>query len=107
MGIPTLGETRDRGYFPGAVEVIGPAALRTVLEGFFETWEGFRVEPERIEERGEQVLVVARLYAQGRSSAASVEQQVGHVLTLRGAQIVRWASFVEASDAVRAVGLSD
>jgi len=36
-----------------------------------------------------------------------VEQRVGHVLTIRDGQAVRWMSYAESADALEAVGLRE
>ena len=92
---------------PGAVELDGRAAARAWLESFQETWEWFRISPERIEAVGDRVLIVARISARGRMSEAEVEQRVGHVLTIREGQAVRWMSYAESADALEAVGLRE
>ena len=95
------------GRIPGAVSLVGRSAVRAWLDSFQETWEWFRIAPERIEAVGDQVLVVARITAKGKLSEAEVEQRVGHVLTIHDAQIDRWNSYADSADALEAVGLSE
>ena len=90
---------------PGAVSLTGRAAVRAWLESFQETWEWFRIVPERIEGvDGERVLIVARISAKGRTSQAEVEQTVGHVLSVQEGSVVRWDSYAEPDEAVQAAG---
>lgn len=103
---PGVEFAQDRGI-PGAVSLSGRSDLRDWLGSFQETWESFRILPERIEAVGERVLVVARIFARGRLSEAEVEQPVGHVLTLRDGEVVRWESYADVAEAVEAVGLSE
>ena len=102
-GVEFVQDTR----IPGAVNLTGRSEVRTWLDSFHETWESFRIAPERIEAVGSRVLVVARISAKGRMSEAEVEQRVGHVLTLEDGQITRWESYADAADALEAVGLSE
>ena len=92
---------------PGAVNLVGRSAVRTWLDSFQETWEWFRIAPERIDAAGDRILIVARISAKGRMSEAEVEQRVGHVLTIHDGQIVRWNSYAESADALEAVGLRE
>ena len=92
---------------PGAVNLVCRSAVRTWLGSFQETWEWFRIGPERIEVVGDRVLVVARISAKGRLSEAEVEQRVGHVLTFHDGQILRWNSYAEVAEALEALGLQE
>jgi ketosteroid isomerase-like protein len=92
---------------PGAVSLVGRSAVRATLDSFHETWEWFRIAPERIDAVGDQVLVVARISAKGKLSEAEVEQRVGHVLTIHDSQIDRWNSYADPADALKAVELSE
>ena len=90
---------------PGAVDLTGRDAVRSWLISFYETWEEFQLTTDRIEVVGDRVLVLATIRAKGRMSEVEVEQQIGHVLTFRDAQIIEWRSHATARDALAAVGL--
>jgi ketosteroid isomerase-like protein len=92
---------------PGAVNLTGRPEVRAWLESFHETWEWFRIAPERIEAVGGRVLVVARISAKGRVSGVELEQRVGHVLTLEDGRITRWESYADVADALEAARLSE
>jgi ketosteroid isomerase-like protein len=93
---------------PGAVNLAGRSALRAWLDSFHETWEWFRINPERVDAVGEdRILIVATISAKGRLSQAEVHQRVGHVLTIHDGQMVRWNSYADAADALEAVGLRE
>jgi ketosteroid isomerase-like protein len=109
-----LRSTRDDVEFvqdsriPGAVNLVGRPAVRAWLDSFQETWEWFRIAPERIEAvDDDRVLVVAKISAKGRMSGAEVEQRIGHVLTIHAGQMVQWHSYAESGDALEAVGLAE
>jgi ketosteroid isomerase-like protein len=85
------------------VHLVGRPAVKAWLTTFQETWESFRITPERIEAvDGDRILVVGTISAKGRASGVEVDQVVGHVLTLRDGQMVRWDSYADAKDAVEA-----
>jgi uncharacterized protein len=108
-----LGQTHPQVEFvqdsriPGAVSLVGRPAVRAWLDSFQETWEWFRIAPERIDAIGDRVLVVARISAKGKLSEAEVEQRVGHVFTIHDGQIDRWNSYADSADALEAVGLRE
>ena len=92
---------------PGAFEGVGRQALRAWLEGFFETWEEFRITLERVVERGDRVVVVAHIHARGRSSGVEVENRVGHVHTMHDGLIVRLETYASPAAALRAAGVPE
>ena len=92
---------------PGAVNVRGRRAARAWLASFFETWESFDLSLEEVVDNGEQVAVVALVRARGKASGASVEQRVGHVLTMSNGETIRWQSYTSPDEALEAVGLRE
>jgi ketosteroid isomerase-like protein len=103
---PDIEVTQDS-RIPGAITAAGKSAARAWLESFDETWEHFELALEEIVEAGEAVAVVALISARGKASGVSVEQRVGHVLTMRDGQTIRWQSYMTPEEALEAVGLPD
>jgi ketosteroid isomerase-like protein len=91
--------------------------LRQVYRGrqewreFMETWTGdfeWTLEVERLIDAGEgRVVVVSRQRATGRASGVPVELRMGGVWTVEGGQVIRAENFLEPTEALRAVGLSE
>jgi uncharacterized protein len=77
--------------------------LRDLMEAF----EEYRAEPEEVIDAGHQVVVVAQVGGPGRRSGAKATARVGHVVTLRGGMIVRFAEFKEPDEALEAAGLRE
>jgi ketosteroid isomerase-like protein len=77
-------------------------AVEKVSEG----WAMWRMETERFESVGNQVAVVLRYTARGRSSGVEVEGRESALWTLRDGRVIRYAWFHDPQDALRAVGLS-
>jgi uncharacterized protein len=102
---PDIEVTQDS-RIPGAIKARGKPAARAWLESFYETWEHFELTLEEIVEAGEAVAVVALIRARGKASGVSVEQRVGHVLTMRDGQIIRWQSYMTPEEALEATSLS-
>jgi uncharacterized protein len=123
--VQALYDAWARGEFPGPVELLDPgieyvnpdgaiepgvrhglAEFRHAVGRVFEGWESWRMRPERFESVGDQVAVVLRYTAQGRSSGVVVEGRESALWTLRNGRVVRYAWFHGPDDALRAVGLA-
>jgi ketosteroid isomerase-like protein len=110
-----------REAFPGPqelmdpeIEYVNPAGavepgVRRGIEAFseavkkvFEGWESWQMEPERITPLGDQVAVVVRYRARGRSSGVEVEGRESALFTLRDGKVVRYEWFHEPDDAYAA-----
>jgi ketosteroid isomerase-like protein len=59
------------------------------------SFEQFRVEPERVVQRGDQLVAVVRQIGAGRSSGVQVETRLGHVWTVANGKAVRWEAVTE------------
>jgi ketosteroid isomerase-like protein len=99
---PDIEVTQDS-RIPGAIQASGKSAARAWLESFDETWEQFELTLEEVLEAGEAVAVVALVRARGKASGVSVEQRVGHVLTMRDGRTIRWRSYMTPEEALEAV----
>ena len=66
--------------------------------GWLESFEGFRVEPERVVQRGDQLVVVVRQTGAGRSSGVQVETRLAHVWTVANGKAVRWEAVAEPEE---------
>lgn len=89
---------------PGAFHGRGPETLRGWLGSFFETWDEFRVELERVVRHGDRVVALARVHARGKASGIDVDVRVGHVATFRQGLIVRFETYGDPEAALRAAG---
>jgi ketosteroid isomerase-like protein len=106
------------GYMDPAVElqsaIIGAAEGNTYRghDGFRDwmaesdtTFEQFRVEPEQFRDVGDDVLMLAHLYARGRGSGVEVDSPLAWICTLRDGKIVRQHGYLNPDEALEAVGL--
>jgi uncharacterized protein len=84
----------------------GHAGLRKFTHEFREPWEQLFADPERIIERGEQVVVLVRLRGKGRDGI-EVERAFAHVWTMRGGRAVRIDGYADQQKALEAAGLSE
>jgi ketosteroid isomerase-like protein len=77
----------DTDVYRGAEEIVRATRIWT------DAWENFRMEPEEVLERGEQLFVAARYSGRGRTSGLAIDQLVAHVWEFAGEQAVRMRMF--------------
>jgi uncharacterized protein len=80
----------------------GRESFERFLRGWLESFDEFRVEPERIVERGDRLIAVVRQTGKGRSSGAHVDAVLAHVWTVGDGQATRWEAFGDPEEALRA-----
>ena len=85
----------------------GHEGVRESWEQWFDQWEEYAFEIERIVDCGEAVLVVAREQGRGATSGAVVSARNFMVLTFRDGKILRYKEFYDEADARKAAGLSE
>ncbi|MFN8160237.1 MAG: nuclear transport factor 2 family protein [Solirubrobacterales bacterium] len=69
------------------------------LAGWLDSFEDFRVEPERIAEQGDRIVVTVRQSGRGRASGLEVTARLAHVWTISGGRAVGWRSFGDPAQA--------
>jgi ketosteroid isomerase-like protein len=85
----------------------GVAAFATAVEGVFDGWETWRMEPEDFTAVRDQVAVKLRYRARGRGSGVEVEGRESTLWTLRDGRVVRYPWFQGSADALEAAGLQE
>jgi len=78
----------------------GRDSFERFLRGWLESFEGFRVEPELVMERGDELVAVVRQTGTGRSSGLRVETRLAHVWTVADRKAVRWEAVADPEAAV-------
>ena len=73
----------------------------------FETFRDLHWVPIRLMESGDHVVAIVEARGYGRHSDVEVNETIGHVWTLREGRIVAWHIYMDGSQALEAVGLSD
>ena len=83
-------------------------------EGWTEFWHTFRaawdsitISVERIEDLGEQVLVLGTFHGKGHESGVEVTRESAWLQTLRGGLIAQTQTFTSWAEALEAAGLSE
>ncbi len=80
----------------------GISAFQRAVEAVLEGWETWQMEPEQFIAMGDQVAVVVRYRARGRTSGIELEGGESARLTLRDRKVVRYEWFHDPGDALRA-----
>lgn len=96
----------------GGVEAHGGQSA--LVGQFHRYWDSFqdamdeiRIEPERLCDAGEALVVAMHLTAKGRRTAIAVEQRTVGVWTIRDGKVTRIRSYASLSEAFEAVGLAE
>jgi len=95
---------------PGAVEPgtrRGVAAYEDAIRSINEAFGDVRIEVREMKDVGDQVVVLARYIAQGRSSGVKLESEDGYVWTVRHGLAVSFQWFNDPVKALEAVGLQE
>jgi uncharacterized protein len=89
---------------PGDSPEAGTHHGRDSFERFFRSWidsfDEFRVEPEQVVERGNDLVAVVRQSGRGRASGVEIEIRLAHVWTIQNGRAARWESVPNAEDAL-------
>jgi uncharacterized protein len=83
-------EWHEPAHSPDAGTHRGRDSFERFLRGWIESFDGFRVEPERVVERGEDIVAVVHQTGTGRASGLEVEARLAHVWTVADGRAVRW-----------------
>jgi uncharacterized protein len=98
-------EFRLAGVFPDlATTYRGHEGILEFFERFNEPWEELSVDPERVIDLGDRVLVLIRFHATGRDGIA-VQLPLAHLWTFRDGLAVRLQAFPDQAQALEAAGV--
>jgi ketosteroid isomerase-like protein len=86
----------------------GLDGFRVAMLSYLDALADLRVEAQRIIDVGDdRVLVLSRQTARGKTSALPFDREFGDLFTFRDGKIVRYVSYWDRPDALRAAGLSE
>lgn len=92
--------------WPETSTVKGLERVLEVTRQWVETFESFRVEPERYLQAGERIVVYVRDTGRIRGSGAEIDTHLIHVWTLADCKVIRWELFSDEAQALDAAGLT-
>jgi ketosteroid isomerase-like protein len=85
----------------------GHAGVIESWRQWFENWDEYETEVERVEDGGgDDVYVVVRERARGAASGATVTSRLYVVITVRDQKITRWREFYDEQASLAAAGRS-
>jgi ketosteroid isomerase-like protein len=101
-------ELRVPPLYPDTPEVFrGQEGVERWIRMVDEVWAEWRFEPERYLDAGSTVVVLARLMAEGGSSAIHLEREVAHLWVLERRRAVSIRVYLDQAEALEAAGLSE
>ena len=93
-------EWHEPGDSPEAGTHHGRDSFERFLRGWTDSFDEFRVEPEHVVERNDELIVVVRQSGRGRASGVEIEIRIAHVWTVEGGRAVRWEAVPSPDDAL-------
>jgi ketosteroid isomerase-like protein len=85
----------------------GREAVRRDWEQAMDLFDDFWIEVERFLDAGDQLVVYLCYRGRSRGSHAEVDAPMAHVLTFRNGRVVRLKQYLDRTQALEAVGLSE
>lgn len=92
---------------PGAGVYTGLDEVREFFAGLFSVWERWEIEPTRIFDAGDRVVVFAIVRGRGAASGAAAEMDWAQLLTLQDDKVVRIENYTDRAKALKAAGVSE
>ena len=86
---------------PDAGSHRGRESFERFIRGWIESFDGFRIEPEQVIDRGGRLIAVVRQSGRGHASGVEVEARLAHVWTVENGRAVRWEAVPHADEALR------
>ena len=84
----------------------GLSEIRQLYENDEEAWGEYRIDPEKVIDAGDKVVVFQREYQRGRSSGIEIVTETAAIIYLRDGRIVRMQGYLDRAAALEAAGLS-
>lgn len=87
--------------------VRGSSAIVQLYESETDAWDLQRIEPEKLIDAGDRVVVFQREYQRGRSSGLELVDETASVVDLHNGRVVRIQGYMDRGAALAAVGLTE
>jgi ketosteroid isomerase-like protein len=95
---------------PGAINQQihrGREEIQAYWQDMLSTFEWASVEPDRLIEKGDQLVAIVKIRVQPKGTSAEIEITNGHLWTLRDGKTVSMRLFPEPEKALEAAGLQE
>lgn len=96
---------KDRPEVPDARSYRGFEGMLITLRDTSDSFENFRLDPQRFFENGEKIVAILDMTGRGRASGVPVKEQIAHLWTLREGLAIELQAFTDPADALEAAGL--
>jgi ketosteroid isomerase-like protein len=103
---PNVAQYGTVGGLDEGIVVRGLSEIRRMYESEADAWDRQRIEPERLIDAGDRVVVFQREYQRGRGSGLELVVETAAVIDLRNGRVVRIQGYMDRAVAVKAVGLT-
>jgi ketosteroid isomerase-like protein len=97
---------RNVGGLEEGTVVRGSSEIVQLYESEADAWDRQRIEPERLIEAGDRVVVFQREHQRGRSSGLELVDETASVIDLRDGRVVRIQGYMDRAAALAAAGLT-
>ena len=87
------------GMIEGATVFRGPEGVRRGTSMWAEAWEQLAMEPQELLERGDEILVIVRYRARGRTSGLEIDEHVAHLWRFEGERLAEMSMRANAKRA--------
>jgi ketosteroid isomerase-like protein len=104
---PNVAQYGTVGGLEEGTVVHGRSEITQMYEREADAWDRQRIEPERLIDAGDRVVVFQREYQRGRSSGLELVVETASVVDLRNGRVVRIQGYMDRGAALKAVGLSE
>ena len=104
---PSVAQHGTVGGLEEGTVVRGRSEIREMYEREADAWDRQRIEPERLIDAGDRVVVFQREYQRGRSSGLELVVETAAIVELRNGRVVRIQGYMDRAAALRAVGVSE
>ena len=78
----------------------GRDSFESFLGSWLDSFEDFRIEPERVLERGDRLIAIVRQSGRGRASGVEIDARLAHIWTVRDGRAIRWESVADPETAL-------
>jgi len=86
---------------PDAGSHTGRESFEGFLRGWIASFDGFKVEPEQVVERDDNLIAVVHQSGRGRASGVQVDARLAHVWTVKDGRAIRWEAVANVDEALR------
>jgi ketosteroid isomerase-like protein len=84
----------------------GLSGIRQLYAKDEEAWDQYRIEPERLFDAGDKVVVFQREYQRGKASGIELVTETAAIVDLLDGRIIRMQGYMDRAAALQAAGLS-